>query len=166
MRTLSLLVVAFTVAAARAGAQDAEASRFDPWTFDLSGFTVDPPDDDAYAAGILRVDREELHLEGRWNYEDRHTASFWAGWNLDWPATEEEGFAIAVTPMVGLVTGDTDGFAPGVLLDASWWLLELWNESEYLFDADDSDDDYFYSWTELSLSPVEWLRFGLVGQRT
>src|SRR5262245_52406359 len=90
----------------------------------------------------------------------------WLGWNLEWAAEEEAGPALAVTPMLGFVTGDTDGIAPGLLVDASWGWFELWNESEYLLDAHDADDDFLYTWTELTASPIEWLRFGIVAQRT
>ncbi|NTW67735.1 MAG: hypothetical protein HGB21_15740 [Nitrospirae bacterium] len=28
------------------------------------------------------------------------------------------------------------------------------------------EDSFYYSWNELGISPLEWLRIGLVGQRT
>jgi hypothetical protein len=36
----------------------------------------------------------------------------------------------------------------------------------YLHDTGVHSDSYFYTWTELTASPVDWLRFGLVTQRT
>lgn len=184
MKACVLLVVSCAATGARAHAQEEPApadgpssvpsdpssveEEFRRWSFDVSAFTVNPPEDeDAYASTVLRADRDQFHLEGRWNYEDRHTASLWAGWNLDWTFGEEQRpCELAITPMAGLVFGDTDGWAPGLELDASWWIFELYNESEYLFDWHDDDDDFFYSWTELAAAPVEWLRFGLVAQRT
>lgn len=44
--------------------------------------------------------------------------------------------------------------------------LELYSEDEYVFDANDSSGSFFYSWSELTYAAVDWLRFGLVGQRT
>ena len=44
--------------------------------------------------------------------------------------------------------------------------MELSSEGEFVFDTSDSEGSFFYNWSELSLSPVEWFRFGLVGQRT
>ena len=35
-----------------------------------------------------------------------------------------------------------------------------------IFDTGNSAGSFFYSWTELSVSPVDWFRFGRVGPRT
>jgi hypothetical protein len=35
-----------------------------------------------------------------------------------------------------------------------------------VFDLEDSDSHYFYRWSELSFWPSEWLRAGVVTQRT
>ena len=68
--------------------------------------------------------------------------------------------------MLGGVFGNTTGIAPGYKGSLSWWKLELYSEGEYVFDTGNSEGNFFYSWSELSLSPVDWFRFGLVGQRT
>ncbi len=68
--------------------------------------------------------------------------------------------------MVGGVFGDTRGVAPGYKGSLNWWKLELYSKGEYVFDAEDSSESFFYCWNELSLSPVDWFRFGLVAQRT
>src|SRR5688572_25389105 len=132
-----------------AAAQEAPAPVESKWGFDLSAFTIDPPDDDPYVATVLRADRDELHLEGRWNYEDRHTGSFFAGRNLEWEGLWHESLDVLLVPMAGIVAGDTNGIAPGLEVGATWGMLELWSESEYVFDLDDGDDDYFYTWNEL-----------------
>jgi len=33
-------------------------------------------------------------------------------------------------------------------------------------EAEKPEESFFCNWSELSLSPVDWYRFGLVGQRT
>ena len=68
--------------------------------------------------------------------------------------------------MLGGVFGDTTGVAPGYQGSLSWWKLELYSEGEYVFDTHDSSESFFYNWSELTLAPVDWLRFGLVTQRT
>lgn len=68
--------------------------------------------------------------------------------------------------MVGAVFGDTNGVAPGYKSTLSWWKLELYSEGEYVIDTGDSSDSFFYTWSELTLSPADWFRFGLVVQRT
>jgi len=32
--------------------------------------------------------------------------------------------------------------------------------------TDDSADNFFYTWTELTYAPLDWFRFGVVIQRT
>ena len=44
--------------------------------------------------------------------------------------------------------------------------LELYSEGEYVVDTGDSPGNFFYNWSELILAPVDWLRFGMVTQRT
>ena len=68
--------------------------------------------------------------------------------------------------MLGGVFGDTTGIAPGYKGSLSWWKLELYSEGEYVFDTGNSSDSFFYNWSELTLAPVDWFRFGLVTQRT
>jgi hypothetical protein len=70
------------------------------------------------------------------------------------------------TPLLGGVFGDTVGIAPGYRFTLGYWKLELASESEYLIDTRDSAGSYFYTWSELSLSPVDWFRMGLAIQRT
>jgi hypothetical protein len=68
--------------------------------------------------------------------------------------------------MLGGVFGNTSGGAPGYKGGLNWWKLGFWSEGEYVFDADDSSESFFYNWSELTLSAVEWWRVGLVTQRT
>ena len=68
--------------------------------------------------------------------------------------------------MLGGVFGDTTGIAPGYKLSLTYWKLEFSSEGEFVFDTRDREGSFFYNWSELSISPVDWFRFGLVGQRT
>jgi hypothetical protein len=68
--------------------------------------------------------------------------------------------------MIGGVFGNTTGVAPGYLAALTWKQLELSTEGEYVFDTRHREGNFFYSWMELSYSPVEWFRTGLVAQRT
>jgi len=72
----------------------------------------------------------------------------------------------ALTPLLGGLVGDTDGIVPGFEADLAVWMVEAYGEAEYVFDLQDSSSHFFYMWSELSLRPVEWLRAGLVTQRT
>jgi len=132
------------------------------WEFSLAAFYVDPPGDGPHATTVLYADRDQLHLEARYNYEDLDTASVFAGWTLEFG---EEVHA-AITPMLGGVFGETSGVAPGLLVDGGWSKLRFYAEAEYLFDSDDSDDDYFYSWSTLTWQFSEEFAAGIVTERT
>ena len=140
----------------------AQTKSASPWSFTAATSTYLLPDDSDYVQPAFLADRGRLHLEARYNYEGRKTASLWVGCNLSFGETVEFGF----TPMMGTVFGDTSGIAPGYKTSLAWRKLEFSSESEYVFDTDDSANNFFYTWSELSWAPRDWVRFGLVVQRT
>jgi len=132
------------------------------WSFSASVCGYFVPDDDDYAQPTFAADRGWLHLEARYNYEALDTGSFWVGYNLAGEGTITWEF----TPMLGGVVGENMGFAPGFKGSVGWWKLELYSEGEFVFQADGDASDFFYSWSELTVSPWDWFRAGLVTQRT
>lgn len=68
--------------------------------------------------------------------------------------------------MLGAVFGATNGVAPGFEGSLAWRKLELTSESEHVFDTDDSEDGFFYNWSELSMTATDAFSFGLAMQRT
>ncbi|MGH8173302.1 MAG: hypothetical protein ACREPX_09145 [Rhodanobacteraceae bacterium] len=132
------------------------------WSFSLAGAAYVVPDVRDYLQPTFTADRGSLHLEARYNYESLDTGSIWLGYNF----SGGEALQWEFTPMLGGVFGDTSGIAPGYKLSVTYGKVELFSEGEYVFDTGSSDESFFYNWTELSFSPVEWFRFGLVGQRT
>ena len=133
----------------------------DAWSFSLSAYTYVLPDSH-YVQPNVSADRGWLHLEARWNYEDLHTGSVWFGYGFSGGKTLEW----ELTPMIGGVFGDTSGIAPGFKGSLRWRKLELSSENEYVADAGNRSDSFFYNWSELTLAPVERFWFGLVTQRT
>jgi hypothetical protein len=132
------------------------------WSFSASAYTYFVPDDTNFVVPVVTADRGRLHLEARYNYEDRDTGSAWVGYNLRFGRS----LTWDITPMVGAVFGNTNGVAPGYKSTLSWWKLVLYSEGEYVIDTSNTSDSFFYTWSELSLAPVDWFRFGLVVQRT
>lgn len=132
------------------------------WSFSASAYTYVVPDDRNYVQPGFTADRGSLHLEGRFNYEAHDTGSAWVGYNFSGGETVEWEF----TPMIGGVFGDTAGIAPGYKGSLGWLKLEVYSEGEYVFDARSNSDSFFYNWSEVTLAPREWFRFGLVTQRT
>jgi hypothetical protein len=132
------------------------------WSFSAAAYTYIVPDSRNYVQPALAVDRGWLHLEARYNYEDLETGSVWFGYNFG----GGKKLAWEFTPMVGGVVGTTAGVAPGYKFSLSYWKLEFASESEYVIDARDTAESFFYTWSELSVSPLDWLRAGAVVQRT
>jgi hypothetical protein len=130
------------------------------WTFFLGGYGYLGGGDSAYGSAALSADRNWLHLEARYNYENLRTGSLSTGYNFS--AGHELVFR--VTPMFGVVVGRTMGIAPGYELSLTYKRLELYSEGEYVRNTKDKQDSFFYSWNELRYSPVNWLHFGLVDQ--
>jgi hypothetical protein len=178
MRLLAFIAIAVVFARANALAQTATnapistATNTTPaltkeadekaWSFSVSATTYIVPDSREYVQPTVTADRGWLHLEARYNYEALDTGSAWVGYNL----SGGEKLAWEFTPMLGGVFGDTTGIAPGYKGSLSWWKLELYSEGEFVFDTGTSSDSFFYNWSELTLAPVDWFRFGLVTQRT
>jgi hypothetical protein len=132
------------------------------WSFSASAYTYVLPDEPNYMQPTFSADRGWLHLEGRFNYEDLDTGSAWLGYNF----SVGETVTLEITPIVGVVFGNTTGIAPGYKGSLSWRRLALSSETEFVIDAGSSADSFLYTWSELEVAPVDWCRFGLVVQRT
>jgi len=142
-----------------AAAQDAPAPP--DWSFSAAAYTYVLPDEANYVQPTLAADRGWLHLEARYNYEELETGSAWIGYRVG----GGEGLAWEITPMLGGVFGATSGVAPGYKGTVSWRALAGSSEGEYLFAAERSDS-FFYNWSEVTVSPADWWRAGVVTQRT
>jgi hypothetical protein len=130
------------------------------WSFDASGFLYVTPDD-TYFQPSFAVDYRWLHLEARYNYEDRQTASTWVGYNF----STGELVALEITPIVAAVFGATNGIAVGGKGRVAWRWLELYAEGEAVFSFRD-ENSFIYVWSTLTASPMDWLHLGLAAQRT
>jgi hypothetical protein len=150
------LLLCACMVAANAGVSHAAASG------SASVYFYAVPDDDDYLQPTVRADADRLHLEARYNYEGKETVSFWGGYMF----RREGNVEMALTPMLGLIAGKTSGFAPGGELWMGWKSVEFYSEGEYVHDTDNSEDSFFYSWSELTIGmPMQW-RIGGALQRT
>jgi len=169
MRVVLLAALAIVLAGGTARAQAttgtpaaAAPAAEKRWSFYASASTYILPDDPDYVQPAVTADRGWLHLEGRFNYEDRGTGSAWFGYNF----AVGETLTLEFTPMIGAVFGNTTGIAPGYRGSLAWRMLQLYSETEFVIDSGDSADSFLYTWTEFEVAPVDWFRFGLVAQRT
>jgi len=106
--------------------------------------------------------RKSLHLEARYNYEDRNTASLWAGHRFSFG----QGVKFVFVPMGSVVFGNTNGVAPGLEIEIMYKKFDFYAESEYVFDFSSHENNFFYNYSELAIRPITPLRTGLITQRT
>ena len=152
---IGLLVLGPVAAAAQ------DAGNGEPWSFSAAAATYILPDEGDYVQPTFTADRGRLHLEGRYNYEALRTGSAWLGYTISGGTRVQW----EITPMAGGVFGRINGVAPGYAASLAWWKLDGYSEGEYVF-ASKAEDRFAYNWSELAIAPVEWLRVGLVTQRT
>jgi hypothetical protein len=133
-----------------------------PWAIALTvdGYLL--PDQDDYVNPTLSVDHGWLHLEGRYNYENLRTGSLWIGYNIN----VGKKLMFHLTPMIGGIFGRTTGIAPGFEASLEYKKVKASLSNEYVFDTTHKSGNFYYSWPELTYSPRDWFRVGLVAQRT
>lgn len=132
-----------------------------PWNFGVDANFYFIPDD-FLVLPVFKADKNKLHLEARYNYEDLNTASVFAGWRLETGNKLEFAF----TPIIGSVFGNTNGIAAGYEMELVYKAFDLYSESEYLFDFSGKENNFLYTWTELAVMPTENFRTGITIQRT
>jgi hypothetical protein len=132
------------------------------WSCSAFAYTYIIPDDTNYVQPTFTADRDRLHLEARYSYEDRKTGSAWVGYNI----SVGDEVTLDLTPMIGGVFGRTNGIAPGYKAALTYKKLDFSTEGEYVIDFGESSDSFFYNWSELSFSPIEQFRLGIAIQRT
>jgi len=160
MKRLTHLFLGLMISTAALG-QEQDSLESNAWSFtaDLNLYFIP---DDFFVLPLFKADRDWIHLEGRYNYEDHETFSAWFGYNFSGGKKLE----YTITPMVGGVVGLTDGVATGLEFTLSLGRFELYSEMEYLFDASSNENNFYYNWSDLTYSPTDWLWVGISGQRT
>ncbi len=132
------------------------------WSGAITGYYYAMRDQPDFGVGVGSLDRGPLHLEARYNYEARDSGSAFVGWKFAGGDT----VSYELTPIIGGLFGAARGVVPGLEASLGWRSFDVYVEAEYVRDLDESSASYYYSWTELGWKPLDWLRVGLVGQRT
>lgn len=138
-----------------------EVPNSSAWNFNADANFYFIPND-FFILPVLKADKNKLHLEARYNYEERETFSAWVGYNF----TGGKKIEYTLTPMVGGLAGYSKGIAPGLEATVTFGKFEFYSELEYVFDFNAREGNFFYNWTDLSYAATDWLWFGLSGQRT
>jgi hypothetical protein len=128
----------------------------------ITGYYYAIPHEADYGVGVASLNSGALHLEARYNYEAKRSTSLFAGWNF----AGGDGVKFQVTPILGGLFGETHGVVPGIEAGVAYREVDAYIEAEYVRDLDHSDASYYYAWSEIGWKPVQWLRIGLVGQRS
>jgi hypothetical protein len=150
------------VIAAGAKAAEVEVDHEPKLSASATGFYYAMHDQPDFGVGVASINRGALHFEGRYNYEVRDAGSLFVGWKF----SGGDAVTFEITPIVGGLVGAARGFVPGVEASVAYGSLDAYIEAEYVDDRDHPGNSYYYAWSELGWKPVEWLRLGLVGQRT
>ena len=151
----ALVVLALAIPAA-CSAEEAN------WSGAVTGYYYAMRDEPDFGVGIAALDYGRLHFEGRWNYEARDAGSAFVGWKFSGGDT----VTYEITPIVGVLFGAARGVVPGVEARVTWRSFDAYVEAEYVDDRRQPGTRYYYSWSEVGWTPVEWLRIGVAGQRT
>jgi len=138
------------------------ASKSSKWNFSAWAEQFIIPGEEDFFNPTFYARTKTLHLEGRYNYEDRNTASVWVGHRFKFG----KGVKFVTVPMGAIVVGNTNGLAPGLEMEISYKKFDFYSESEYVFDFETSENNFFYNYSELAIRPINALRTGIMTQRT
>jgi hypothetical protein len=132
------------------------------WEFAITAYPTMVRGGENYTSAIATADRGPLHLEARYSYESAGARSAFVGWTF----SGGETVTWELTLLVGGAWGTTRSFVPGFEGSLAWKQLDFYIEAEYVRGSGERSDSYLYAWSELGYAPLEWLRFGIAGQRT
>ena len=164
---ISLLIIqvafkSFAQQASKDSLSKAPDSTSSSWSFSAAVYYYILPEENNTTTLLGYADHKSLHFEARYNYEDRETGSVFGGYMFEGGGK----LSWSLTPMIGFVFGNTDGIAPGLLTSFSWKKFDFYSESEYVVDFAGKENNFFYTWTELAITPFKNFRTGISGNRT
>ena len=132
------------------------------WNFSAWAEMFIIPNEEDFFNPTFYARHNSLHLEGRYNYEDRNTVSLWAGKRFQFG----KGVKFVFVPMGAVVFGNTNGIAPGVEVEIGYKKFDFYSENEYVFDFSSKQNNFFYTYSEVAIRPIKPLRTGFITQRT
>lgn len=141
--------------------QEADPIPESKWNHAIDGWLYFMQDDFIFSP-IYRADKDWLHLEARYNYEGINTFSGWFGYNF----RGGNKFQYTITPMIGALVGDIHGISPGLELNFDFFGFNFNSATEYVFDLQGKENDFFYNWTDFTYTPLDWMWLGMSAQRT
>jgi hypothetical protein len=154
--------ILFLLASITSFAQEDQTASQKDWRFSAWAEVFIIPHEQDYFNPTFYARHNNLHLEGRYNYEDFQTTSLWAGRRFEFG----EHVKFIFVPMAAIVFGNTNGMAPGLEVEIIYKKFDFYSESEHVYDFRLRDNNFFYQYGELAVRPIKAIRTGLVVQRT
>ena len=156
------LFIAFSPLRLIAQEAESDSASSKQWNFSAWAEMFIIPHDEAIFNPTFYARHKTLHLEARYNYEDKNTAFLWAGYRFKF----SKGVKFVIVPMAAIVFGNTNGVAPGLEMEIIYKKFDFYSESEHVFDFSSKENNFFYMYTELAIRPINALRTGIMTQRT
>jgi len=103
-----------------------------------------------------------LYLEGRYNYEDLHTASLYVGKTFE----NSSDFSLSFTPIAGAVFGLYKGASLGANLYVDYKKFSLSYQPQYTLSIASKENNFIYSWSDLTYEISKNFSFGVSAQFT
>ena len=100
--------------------------------------------------------------EMRYNYEALQTASVHFGKKFDFKKIP----ALQIAPVGGIIFGRLNGGSAGAIVEINLHKFCFSSEPQYVFSFRQEEQNYFYSWTELSYEVFSFFYAGLALQQT
>jgi hypothetical protein len=158
----SALAIAACAASTAALADEAPVDEATKLSGSLNASYYAMRDQADFTVVVASLSRGPLRFEARYNYEAKSATSAFAGWKF----AGGDAVTYEVTPIAGVLFGSAHAAIIGVEASVAYRSFDAYVEAEYVDDWNDRADRYVYAWSELGWRPLEWLRLGLVGQRT
>ncbi|MBC8052775.1 MAG: SPOR domain-containing protein [Sphingobacteriaceae bacterium] len=103
-----------------------------------------------------------FYSEGRYNYEAPNTFSLYMGRTY----SKEAKLSYSISPIAGAVIGELNGGSLGANISVGYKNFYLYTQPQYTFSVEGAYDNYIYSWTDITYSPLNWLSVGVSLQHT
>jgi len=139
-----------------------ETDSVERWTFGAEADYYIFPEDANILPLILTADKGIVHLEARYNYEDRYSASVIGGLNFSFG----KKLNVVLTPIAGIVFGRLSAALAGLETDLNFKRLNFNSQSEWVIDFAGKEGNYIYTFNQLGIGVTDHLVLGLTAQRT
>ena len=105
---------------------------------------------------------KKWYTEFRYNWEALNTASLHFGRQINFRKFSQ----IKITPIAGVLYGNFNGGSAGAIVELEMGRFLFLSEPQYVFAFGEKENNFFYSWSELSYELFSSIYAGLALQQT